>query len=59
MLLSLIALMLVVLIVTIGLAAHHQRAGASLFPQPALAETRKALAPIYEAPPVDGDPFAA
>ncbi|MDH3499012.1 MAG: hypothetical protein OEM97_02725 [Acidimicrobiia bacterium] len=59
MLMPIIASVAVLLLIAVGLAAHHSRAGASLFPQPALAETRKALAPIYEPGPVDGDPFAS
>lgn len=58
MLMPIIALVVVVLLIAAGLASHHQRAGASLFPQPALAETRRALAPIFESKPIEGDPFA-
>ena len=59
MLMPLIALAVIVLLIAAGMANHHQRAGASVFPQPKLAETRKALAPIYEAAPIEGDPFAS
>lgn len=58
MLMPLIAFVVVLLLIAVGLANHHQRAGASLFPQPKLAETSAALAPIYETAPIEGDPFA-
>ena len=59
MFITIIALFGVASAIVIGFAAHHRRAAAEFFPQPALAETRAALAPLFESELVDGDPFAA